>query len=101
MSSSSVVRADDSYVDLTTVPEFDSPKTQKSPLEPSGSPFEPDLFTWDPRKQCHVTPDRRSFFGMGLARRCTRCERLRARECNMEFRDWEMEQYEKWLEGKK
>jgi len=93
MSSDSVVRAPDSPVG----PEFETPKNHKKPLKPADSPFEPDTYTWDPRKKCHVTPDTRSFFGMGLARRCVRCERTLNRETNQQFRDWELEQFDKWV----
>jgi len=100
MSSSPIGKAIDSQFRGT---EFDSPKMQKKTLEPdlTPNPFAADLYTWDYRKQCAVTPDHRSFFGMGLARRCVRCERLKNRDANQDFRDWELEQYEKWLEARK
>jgi len=98
MSSSPIGKAIDSQF---RGPEFETPKKLKKPLEPAESPFEPDLYTWDPRKKCHVTPDERSFFGMGLARRCSRCERVRDRETNQQFREWELDQFDKWVATRK
>jgi len=96
MLSDSVVRALDSPI-RSEGPQFETPPKNKKAPEPADSPFEPNLYTWDPRKKCHVTPDSRSFFGMGLARRCARCERVRNREFNQDFLDWEMEQFDQWV----
>jgi len=81
-------------------PEFDSPRITKKSLEPASSPFKPEEYTWDPRKKCTVDPDPKNFFGMGLSRRCARCERLRDRETNLQFRDWELDQFDKWVAGR-
>jgi len=96
MSSSSVVRVDGSPVSLISDPEFDTPPTQKSPLE-RFNPFAPEATTWDPNQQCLFPSPKKMFFGAGLARKCLRCTRIRERDLNQKFLQWEMEQYEEWL----